>query len=426
MMIASILLMTFFLSVIDNQSKTDMYNRVDAATKHESARLKDLSYEYANWNLAYQKTIVENDVEWIHKTYRDYLAHYYQFDLIILIKADKSVEVLGGTDPNVENYARGILQSPSIQLKIKLAHEKSNKYIGSIFTTKINSVPFVMSADPFTDEETNAVFDGSILIFARQLDDDLVQKLSKDYDLPKIYVDNTSQSFDGFLYIHNLMGEPISRISWNIARTVTSYVPYLAIFLVGLLCIALLIVRTVLRRDLKNRSSYEDELYSAATTDPLTNAYNKRYLTSYARHQLKLYEKRNKDLSLLTLDLDHFKSINDKYGHHTGDNALVHFCDICNKNLRDIDVFSRIGGEEFAIILPGAKLEDATIIAERIRTDLNKTPLDVGPELVTITVSIGVTTRRNGISFEDLLREADEAMYQAKESGRNKVVSYKI
>ena len=125
------------------------------------------------------------------------------------------------------------------------------------------------------------------------------------------------------------------------------------------------------------------------------------------------------------LDIDHFKKVNDTYGHEAGDRALQHVAEIMRSSLREIDILGRMGGEEFAVLMPNTTLEDAVLLAERIRLAIANSPFDTSCQALTLTVSIGAeifTAEMSGL--DELLRNADVALYRAKHSGRNCVVAY--
>jgi diguanylate cyclase (GGDEF)-like protein len=120
------------------------------------------------------------------------------------------------------------------------------------------------------------------------------------------------------------------------------------------------------------------------------------------------------------LDLDHFKNVNDSYGHPTGDLVLASFADVLHASLRPFDVIGRYGGEEFCVLLPGTGIGEATTIAERIRNISSQTPVEARAATIPYTVSIGVVQAPPGvITLDDLVDRADKALYQAKASGRN-------
>ncbi|MZI94284.1 diguanylate cyclase [Vibrio sp. CAIM 722] len=424
MMIASLVLISFFFHIIDDQTRTVDAARVDASIKHENLRYTDISYEYTNWDLAYQKTVVERDIEWMTEKYTIYLTAHYNMSVIALIKSNEEIELLGGNAPNAEKYASKLLQSPSLKQLFGWSKQHDKQALNKTYFTNIDGVTFFISAQPFTTEENEEIVDGSMLVFARIIDNQSLKEFVKAYHLPALHINADAKKYDDSLYLKELDGKPVAQLSWHIDHRTTAFVPYLTLFLLGLLGIALIIARTVLQKDQKDRSQYEDVLFTAATTDPLTQTYNKRYFASYTRNQIMLFERQKRHLSLIVLDLDHFKSINDQYGHDVGDAALIHFSTICRNNLRGADVLGRIGGEEFAILLPGADIDNACKVAERIRKSISNEPLTIGTRQLTITVSIGVATHQDSLEFAELVKEADEAMYEAKRSGRNRVVAH--
>lgn len=166
-----------------------------------------------------------------------------------------------------------------------------------------------------------------------------------------------------------------------------------------------------------------DELEMLVTTDPLTELPNRRSFFSRAQAELTRTARYNRPLALIMLDLDHFKEVNDRYGHLAGDAALQHVSAIMRKCIREADMVARYGGEEFVIILPETEEAGAVVIAERVRSELEKSPLpiDSGGSL-TLTASMGLACTSGDAAFADidkLLQSADDAMYRAKASGRN-------
>jgi len=130
-------------------------------------------------------------------------------------------------------------------------------------------------------------------------------------------------------------------------------------------------------------------------------------------------------VAVLVMDIDHFKAVNDGFGHDAGDEVLREFAVRLATNVRAIDLPCRLGGEEFVVVMPGASLEDATRVADRIRRDIESQPFPImgGAEGLSITVSIGVAASVGGDTPEALLKRADEGVYEAKAHGRNKVIA---
>lgn len=166
------------------------------------------------------------------------------------------------------------------------------------------------------------------------------------------------------------------------------------------------------------------ELERLATTDSLTGVSNRRSFMNFATKEFLRSQRYAHVFSVIQMDIDHFKKINDTHGHAVGDEVLKAFSANCQEVLRDCDVLGRVGGEEFSIILPETELAGALIVAERFRQTINDLKLYVKEQIVHFTVSIGVTNlRQDDTGIDGVLRRADEALYLAKNGGRNKVVS---
>ncbi|MDR3436063.1 diguanylate cyclase [Telmatospirillum sp.] len=171
-------------------------------------------------------------------------------------------------------------------------------------------------------------------------------------------------------------------------------------------------------------SQTRNELEKMALTDSLTGLSNRRNFWNHGQILIARLSRHPSVLSVLSLDLDHFKSINDRFGHAAGDEALRYFSRVLHTSLRLSDTAARLGGEEFSVLLPDTTIANAQILAERIRRNVSQTPVRVGDVTFFISVSIGVTgTVDTEISLERLLARADRALYQAKESGRNRCVA---
>jgi diguanylate cyclase (GGDEF)-like protein len=169
----------------------------------------------------------------------------------------------------------------------------------------------------------------------------------------------------------------------------------------------------------------ERHLERLATVDALSDAWNRRHFTHLSEVELQRAFRYGRPLSLLLLDIDHFKKINDTFGHAVGDEAIRFLSSTCRQTLRRSDELGRLGGEEFGILLPETDLEAALLFAERLRTQIADAcvPLDSQPEPLRFTTSIGVAAARAGDTFDTLLHRADVALYNAKGAGRNRVVA---
>jgi len=180
--------------------------------------------------------------------------------------------------------------------------------------------------------------------------------------------------------------------------------------------------RLLVLRDISERKHAEEELRRLATTDSLTELFNRRHFLELAQREVVRANRYKRPLSLMMMDIDHFKKVNDSYGHDAGDRVLVHLARIGLEQIRDVDIFGRIGGEEFAILLPDTDLASGGEAAERLRREVAGTVVEVNGQQVRITISIGVSTLTESIQDLDaLMISADRALYSAKWKGRNKV-----
>ena len=167
------------------------------------------------------------------------------------------------------------------------------------------------------------------------------------------------------------------------------------------------------------------ELEQLAMTDFLTGLFNRRFFIQRSTDEVKRAKRNAEPLALLMLDFDEFKKVNDTFGHETGDLALQQVASVMSTSLREIDILGRMGGEEFAVLLPNTSLEEALLLAERVRQSIENISFEKSKGLLKITASIGVAAFTDEMSdIDDLIRNADNALYQAKANGRNCVVAY--
>jgi diguanylate cyclase (GGDEF)-like protein len=178
-----------------------------------------------------------------------------------------------------------------------------------------------------------------------------------------------------------------------------------------------------LRAEIAQREHAELELVHRANTDPLTKVGNRRHFEEQAQAEFRRSQRSHEPLSLMILDVDHFKWINDTHGHPVGDDVLRQLSAMLDEQVRRVDSVGRLGGEEFAVLMPGADRAQAEEAAERLRDHVSTLALDLPSGIVRLTVSIGVT--ECDVWTEDLadgLARADEALYRAKAAGRDRVV----
>ena len=173
----------------------------------------------------------------------------------------------------------------------------------------------------------------------------------------------------------------------------------------------------------KIENIFHTELYRMAVVDPLTGAYNKRYFEERFKEEFSYSLRNRAPLSLLMIDIDWFKSVNDCYGHPAGDYVLTRVSEITASIIRKEDLLCRYGGEEFAVILKGTDSEGAWTLAERLRKMVDEAVFEFDGKKIHATVSIGVATLhgRNLVDYEQMIKAADTLLYKSKNAGRNRV-----
>jgi two-component system cell cycle response regulator len=172
-------------------------------------------------------------------------------------------------------------------------------------------------------------------------------------------------------------------------------------------------------------AEYHEEIYRLTIIDALTDIHNKRYLVEFLDRELARSARYNRPLSLLMLDIDHFKMVNDELGHLAGDFVLRELAARIKENVRKEELFARYGGEEFAVVLPETTSERAVTLGERLRSAVADRPFHYEDKLLHISISLGIatTTGDADLTPQDLIRRADEKLFEAKNQGRNRLAS---
>jgi len=166
---------------------------------------------------------------------------------------------------------------------------------------------------------------------------------------------------------------------------------------------------------------YEENRW-LSVIDPLTQLYNRRYFMEHFESQYRQFQRYKTALTLLFIDIDNFKLVNDTYGHQVADMVLVQLAEILRGSVRTVDLAARIGGEEFVVMLPQTPLAGGQVLAERLRGKVERFHFGKEGDPVRVTISIGVAALSEGVrDAQALLERSDQAMYQAKQAGKNRV-----
>ncbi len=178
-------------------------------------------------------------------------------------------------------------------------------------------------------------------------------------------------------------------------------------------------------KDITAQKKHEQDLFEKAVLDPLTGCYNRRQFQELAMKEIRRAWRYDTQFSLLMMDIDHFKRVNDTHGHAFGDEVLKAMARTCKQTLRESDIFARFGGEEFIVLLPQTDLNGGALVGERLRQNIANCPVPLpSGEMFHFSVSIGVVGSGASDDLDELIKRADSALYAAKENGRNQVKVY--
>ena len=181
-----------------------------------------------------------------------------------------------------------------------------------------------------------------------------------------------------------------------------------------------------LQNEIREKQQVQKRLEELVTLDELTKVYNRRHFRELANRELQRAGRTGQFVSLLFMDIDHFKVVNDSYGHSAGDEVLKKIAQTCQNSIRDLDIFARLGGEEFVFLLPEINISQAEITAERIRKIISGTLICTDSDEIRVTASFGVSAyhKEKSETLDKMVQQADKALYEAKERGRDRVVVY--
>jgi len=217
--------------------------------------------------------------------------------------------------------------------------------------------------------------------------------------------------------------QAIENTPWRLYYIKNKFDLYLtSLSYIGMIFIVIILLFRV-KTLIKRLASSRDELERQALTDPMTKLYNRRYLAEITQHMLGLMRRSSSQLSVIMLDIDKFKKVNDTYGHQVGDDVIIKLAETLQKHTRKSDVICRLGGEEFLVLLPETDIKGAMNVAETLRQEVEKLVLHLDDDIeLRFTISSGVSqVTKEEENFDAAMSRADAALYEAKEGGRNKV-----
>lgn len=416
--------LVYFLNSLDELAAVELEQRVQLARKLEFRNARDLLEEYTFWDDAYEKIIVDLDTNWVKGNSGDYLMNKRDYDFSVAVApGNKEVYLIKSDD--VPNLSFSDLKQPLFELMDASRQLNTQTRLTNGFF-RINGSVYHIVGGPFINEQSELPREGTYLALGKRIDSEYRKILENEYQLFGLHLKAQPIDLKAYMPLYTPTGNTVGYITWkphSPSKTIIPTITFIAILFAFLITV---VTSYILKKEQMSWEEYENQLFIEATTDSLTKVKNRRYFMVMGETELntcRLIE--NKQLSVLILDIDYFKQINDEFGHAVGDKALIHFSQLCKTALRSRDTLGRIGGEEFAVILPLTNEKRATEIANRIRVLIERSPFVSNGKIISLTVSIGISSYRNQENLEKLLEEADQALYDAKHHSRNCVMSYK-
>ena len=418
MICVTTVILYFFITKIDNLESSEVQKRLALGVANEVRLDKILLEEYVFWDISYEKVFVEKDQKWVDENIGMYLIKRYNFDFSLAINAQNDLEFFDANQAIDTKLLDSFKVNKFNELReLSASNNDKLKAVHSYF--ELNNKLYYVLGGPFVDEETEKPHKGTFLLLGKEITKERLHLLSQRYHLPEIKM--TEQKFgDEFKALHSPKGLVLGYLSAIYPHDNYKLILYISISYIIFFMLTISIINFIVKLENSDRSKYEEKVYKEATTDPLTTLYNRRHFNFYSRKLFNNSIRHEKYLSMLMLDIDHFKFFNDTYGHSCGDIVLKDFANACSKQLRDFDLFCRYGGEEFIILLPDTNTDVAYSVAEKLRKTVEMLTCSHKNKSLSINVSIGVTSLNTNSCVNDMIEEADKALYRAKENGRNR------
>ena len=410
----------FLLTSLDRAARVDRAKRVDIAMKLEARYLQTILVEYTYWDEGYEKIIVDLDEAWVEDNSGQYLIDEHGFDLSLAIKDDRQLAYLVISD-EVEGLEFEQLMSGGLGdlIGVSLQDQEGDGTVSGY--VQAGGDIYLVALGPFRDEETEEIRPDGYLSLGRRLDAEYIGELKSSYDLPGLRLVNGAEEAINSKALLDGSDRTIGHLTWSVERPSLLIAPQVIGIVIPFFWLAMFLTRYFINQDHADRIAFEERLYKEATLDALTNISNRRHLMAMGEQEIAFHRRNGAMLTVALFDIDHFKRINDIYGHAMGDKALVHMTQVCSDELRESDIFGRIGGDEFAIILRETSIEEAVEVVNRIRKKIEAYPIRTDDAIITMTVSIGLAPMEDHKTFARILKLADDALYKAKKNGRNQV-----
>ena len=410
---------------LDRQATQGARSTVETSLQVEADRLYRMVADTSWWEPAYQHLIVAPDRNWADENIGSYLKTAFRVDLSLAMDAaDRpTLMFIDGRSAEVSK------ESPSLPAGLDLLAQQARESAGIAPAPvtgylALDGQPYILAVSAFVQEESGSyTSDGSVLVFGSRLDAQWVEELGRLYRVSGMHLaPAVPEEAHQHIELLGPDGNPTAVLAWPNTQAAWTLLTWLLPPLTAVILLVVLLTWRFFSVELAQRRRNEAELHLLATTDALSGVGNRRFFMDQAQAMLVRALQAEQPLTLVSMDIDHFKQVNDSYGHAAGDAVIRAVAQTMLAQLRETDLVARLGGEEFAALLPETGAGQAHQVVERVRRTLAQWPVEYGDERISTTVSIGVAQLNAGEGLESLLARADAALYRAKEAGRNRIV----
>lgn len=419
---ATVWLLSSAFDSLDRQAGDHQQKLVNTALRVQAQHQSNLVNEYAHWDEGHRKFVLtaDSDPDSAHVLAR-YLFSQYAYDVVGVVGSAPGFNSLwlhGNPVANGEERISAL--DPAFLQDIRQRLLESKAYALSAYVT-IKGKPHLASFGLFLGEySARPVGDRSFIMFAKRLDSDLFDQIADAYQVPGLAIINQPTEVE--LILRDLQQKPLVYLTWQRSESGQTYVDRLLVPVVLVFLVMSGLVFALLLREKRNRVQHISQLIKLACKDFLTGISNRREFFYLGNREMNRAGRDGKPLTLLLMDLDYFKQINDQHGHVTGDQVLSEFAARVQASLRNFDIFARLGGEEFVVLLTDSPQSEALDTANRLCALVSEQPFaSAEGKGIRCTVSIGLAAWNGSESIDKLLNRADDALYQAKHNGRNRV-----
>lgn len=338
----------YFLNSLDSHISDEVKQRLNLARNMEVNIAKRILAEYTYWDEAYERIYIENDLEWVNNYSGRFIMDYNEFDFSLALKEGNN-EVYFVKNELTQDLMLDSLMANGLAEMIQQSKTQESVTRLTSGMLKIGQHVFLVVGGPVISEAQALPRENTYMAVGRIIDEQYLNEVAENYLIPGLKIIPDTPNSNSQQSLTSPHGVHLASLSWDAPSPSREILPIVSLLLILFTTSTIIITNYLFKRAQADRESYENRLFEEATTDALTKISNRRYFYERGYNVFREYVRQKKKLGVLILDMDYFKLLNDNYGHAFGDKALIHFAGICREELREIDIFGRVGGKNLPL-----------------------------------------------------------------------------